>query len=134
MLELQKKKHVYVLASHSHFYMDRLFDDIRLDIVCRDGLLEQQAPYDILPPHLIPAPEHSRTLWLFAGHGEVNGEIDFDFKEVKESDVPGWCTETLPFCIPDWCFAHNSQHKDPYLRKPPTIVARRRPVVPSNAG
>jgi hypothetical protein len=115
LLKLHEKKNVYVLASHSHFYMDKLFDDQppghRLPgwIVGTAGAIRYP-----LPPHVDPGPGAQRDVYGYLlATVEPNGEIDFDFKEVKETDVPAEVRKRYPSALLGWCFAHNSQNKDP---------------------
>ena len=134
LLKLHEKKNVYVLASHSHFYMDKLFDDQpsghRLPgwIVGTAGAVRYP-----LPPHVDPGPGAQRDVYGYLlATVEPNGEIHFDFKEVKETDVPGWVRKRYSSAFPAWCFAHNSQNKDPISEETTNRCVG--PVVPSNAG
>jgi len=134
LLKLHEKKNVYVLASHSHFYMDKLFDGQpsghRLPgwIVGTAGAIRYR-----LPPNVDPGPGAQRDVYGYLlATVKPNGEIDFDFKEVKETDVPAWVRKRYPSAFPGWCFAHNSQNKDPISEETTNRCVN--PVVPSNAG
>jgi len=45
-----------------------------------------------------------------------DGTIQFSFQEVYESDVPLSVRQRYPEALVPWCFAHNSQNKDPIAR------------------
>lgn len=115
LLQLKKKKTVYVLASHSHFYLHKIFDrepaGHRLDgwIVGTAGAVR----YD-LPPGVEPGPGARRGVYGYLlGTVNPDGKIDFEFNEVNETNVPPEVLARYPAGFPNWCFAHNSQYKDP---------------------
>lgn len=134
LLKLREKKNVYVLASHSHFYLDKLFDgqppDHRLPgwIVGTAGAVRYP-----LPPNVDPGPGARRDVYGYLlATVKQNGEIDFDFKQVKETDIPSSVRKRFPASFPEWCFAHNSKNKDPISEETTNRCVG--PVVPSNAG
>jgi hypothetical protein len=112
LLRLQKRKPVYVLASHSHFYMERIFENLAPDrrlpgwIVGTAGAVRYK-----LPPH---APFNSKTDVYGYLLGTVNpdGTVQFEFQEVKESDVPDSVWQRFNPSLVPWCFAHNSANVD----------------------
>jgi hypothetical protein len=114
LVDLNKTKHVYVLASHSHFYMKGIFDNQppanRLDgwIVGTAGAVRYPLPTGIQPgPDALP--DHYGYLL-----GTVeNGNIRFEFHEVRESDIPQTARQQYPQTLLSWCFAKNSQNQDP---------------------
>jgi hypothetical protein len=117
LVELQKKKHVYVLSSHSHFYLKGIFDAAaspeRLPgwIIGTAGAVR----YD-LPKNVKPGPSAQQDVYGYLlATVKQDGQIDFDFKEVKESDVPSEVRQRYPSSFPNWCFAHNAEHKDPVV-------------------
>jgi hypothetical protein len=119
LLEFQKKKHVYVLASHSHFYLKGIFDQHpdadRLPgwIVGTAGAVRYSLPDGI---NSGPSAREDTYGYLLATV-KKNGKIDFDFKEVKESDIPSEVRQRYPAAFANWCFAHNSQHIDPVVQE-----------------
>lgn len=119
LLEFQKKKHVYVLASHSHFYLKGIFDQHaaadRLPgwIVGTAGAVRYSLPDGINPS---PSAQEDTYGYLLATVKQ-NGEIDFNFKEIKESDIPSEVRQRYPAAFANWCFVHNSQHKDPVVQE-----------------
>jgi hypothetical protein len=114
LVEFKKTKNVYVLASHSHFYMKGIFDNqptgTRLDgwIVGTAGAVRYALPQGIQPsPDAIP----DRYGYLLGTVSE--GNIEFEFQEVGESDVPQNVRQQYSQTLVSWCFAKNSQNQDP---------------------
>ncbi|MFZ0417704.1 MAG: metallophosphoesterase [Candidatus Sulfotelmatobacter sp.] len=113
----ESRKPVYVLASHSHFYMENIFDTSKLKangarplpgwIVGTAGAVRYPLP--------LGAPQTAETDlygYLLATVSQ-DGTIDFSFQQVYESDVPPWVRQRYPEALVPWCFAHNSQNRDP---------------------
>jgi hypothetical protein len=113
------KKNVYVLASHSHFYMQGIFNidawpkERRLPgwIVGTAGAVRYQLPKD---PRGKPDDERTNVYGYLLGTVDQNGKIDFKFQEVKEADVPSGVSREYPATLVHWCFAHNSADIDPH--------------------
>ena len=115
LLELQKTKKVYVLASHSHFYMRGIFDNQpsgkRLQgwIVGTGGAIRYP-----LPPGTRPGADARTDVYGYLlGTVHASGNIDFAFQEVKESDVPSEVRQRYPPALIPWCFAKNSRNLEP---------------------
>jgi hypothetical protein len=114
LVDFQKTKNVYVLASHSHFYMKGIFDNQpetnRLNgwIVGTAGAVRYPLPTGTSPgPDAIP--DHYGVLL-----GTVkNGQIEFKFQEVAESDLPQDVRRQYPQSFISWCFAENSHNLNP---------------------
>jgi hypothetical protein len=112
LLKLQQTKPVYALASHSHFYMERIFGGLAPDrqlpgwIVGTAGAVRYK-----LPPN---APSTSRTdvYGYLLGTVSPDGTVRFDFEEVKQSDVPASVWQRFAPSLVPWCFAHNSANID----------------------
>jgi Calcineurin-like phosphoesterase len=112
LLKLQRTKPVYVLASHSHFYMERIFGGLAPDrqlpgwIVGTAGAVRYK-----LPPN---APPTSKTdvYGYLLGTVSPEGVIHFDFEEVKQTDVPASVWQHFAPSLVPWCFAHNSTNRD----------------------
>ena len=113
LLALQNKKPVYVLASHSHFYLSGLFDNHspneRLPgwIVGTAGAIRYK-----LPPSAPPGAKTDVYGYLAATVSR-DGKIQFEFQEIKEPDVPDDVRQRYPSWLVPWCFAHNSENIDP---------------------
>jgi hypothetical protein len=113
LLRFQDKKPVYVMASHSHFFMEGIFDNLlpnrRLPgwIVGTAGAVRYA-----LPPKSPPRAKQDVYGYLL-GTVQKTGVIQFEFQEVKEQDVPPSVWQRYPPGLVPWCFAHNSQNQDP---------------------
>jgi Calcineurin-like phosphoesterase len=113
----QSHKPVYVLASHSHFYMENIFDTPKLKadgaqplpgwIVGTGGAVRYPLPFG--------APPTAKTdvYGYLLATVSPDGTIQFSFKEVHESDIPQRVWQRYPDALVPWCFAHNSQNKEP---------------------
>lgn len=123
LLNFRNKTHknVYVLASHSHFVMDNIYAD-----ACRQGA-------DVLPGWIIGTAgavryrlptEHSsaKTVmtdvygYLLATVAE-DDTIQFEFKQVNQSDVPASTVKEFTADQVKWCF---EQNKSPFVVGGPT--------------
>ena len=109
-------KPVYVLASHSHFYMENIFDTPALKrngdkplpgwIVGTAGAMRYKLPAGA------PSSAKQDIYGYLLGTVSSDGTIRFSFKEVHESDVPQYVRQRYPATLVPWCFAHNSQTAD----------------------
>jgi hypothetical protein len=43
----------------------------------------------------------------------ADGTIRFSFEEIHESDIPQYVRQRYPATLVPWCFAHNSQNREP---------------------
>lgn len=110
----ESHKHVYVIASHSHFFMDGTFntDYWRMNggvlpgwIVGTAGAVRYK-----LPPEAKDARAAETNVYGFLlGTAKEGGEIDFAFQHVKESDVPDSVVKRYNQDFVHWCFANNSK-------------------------
>jgi hypothetical protein len=114
LVEFNKTKHVYLLASHSRFYMKGIFDDqplaTHLDgwIIGTAGAVRYP-----LPPGTQPGPDAITDHYGYLLGTVQNGDVRFEFQEVRESDVPQATRQQFPPALTSWCFAKNSQNQDP---------------------
>lgn len=110
----QTGKPVYVLASHSHFYMDNIFDTDKLTgnkarrplygwIVGTAGAVRYQLPGHARPDAM------TDVYGYLLGTVSSEGQIQFSFQPVHETDVPQVVRERYTNAMIPWCFAHNSQ-------------------------
>lgn len=113
LLGLQKRKPVYLLASHSHFYMSNIFDnhlpDQRLPgwIVGTAGAVRYSLPTN-------PPPGSTTDVYGYLlGTVSQDGRVRFEFEQVSEAVVPDDVRQRYPPWLVPWCFAHNSQNIDP---------------------
>jgi len=133
LTDLQKTKKVYVLASHSHFYMRGIFDnqppEKRLEgwIVGTGGAVRYALPEGTQPELNAKSDVYGYLL----GTVQAGGNIDFAFQEVKESDVPNQVRQRYPSTLIPWCFAKNSRNLEPNAEETNRCIA---PASPSPAG
>ena len=111
-LHARSKKRVYLLASHSHFFMDKVFETPTW-----------QEHAQVLPGWIVgtagavryPLPENSNTArqaltgvyGFLVGTVDADGAIQFDFKQLKLSDLLNAKARTEPEDLIRWCFAKN---------------------------
>ena len=113
LVQLKKTKNVYVLASHSHFYLKGIFDNQplanRLDgwIVGTAGAVRYP-----LPQGTAPDPDAIQDHYGYLLGTVENGNVRFEFQEVTESDIPQAARQQYPQALISWCFAKNSQNLD----------------------
>ena len=115
LVEFQKTKKVYVLASHSHFYMKGIFDNQpagnRLNgwIVGTAGAVRYT-----LPSGTQAGPDTKTDVYGYLlGTVQQNGDIDFKFQQVVESDIPVEVRYQYPPALISWCYAKNSRNQEP---------------------
>jgi hypothetical protein len=116
LFTFNKKKPVYVLASHSHIYLERIFET---DKLTQDGAITPLPGWIVGTAGAVRykrpkgAPPMPDVYGYLVGTVDANGKIDFQFKEVKEADVSQTVRQRYPAGFVSWCFAHNSQNADP---------------------
>ncbi len=103
------KKHVYTLASHSHFYMSGIFDSDYWR--ANGGVLPgwivgtAGAVRYALPPGAARAKEAQTKIYGFLlAKVRADGSIDFQFQEIKQKDIPDkvqhrYTPEFVGFCF-----------------------------------
>jgi hypothetical protein len=118
LLKARKEAHknVYVLASHSHYYMDGIFNTkywrghggvLPGWIVGTAGAVRYT-----LPSHAASARAARTNVYGFlTGTVNPDGQIEFKFHELKESDVPGDVVQRYTPDFVHWCFTENSEAK-----------------------
>ncbi len=108
----ESHKHVYVLASHSHYYMDEIFNTEYWKshggvlpgwIVGTAGAVRYALPPNSSPGALV------NVYGSLLGTVQPNGEINFEFERIDEKDVPSSVTARYGKDFVHWCFAENSQ-------------------------
>ncbi len=108
------KKHVYLLASHSHYYMDGIFNTEWWRThggVLPGWIVGTAGAYRYaLPPGWKDAKSAETNVY---GHllGTVapDGSVKFDFQRIVESDVPAPVVARYKSDFVHWCFAENHQ-------------------------
>jgi len=109
----QTKKRVYILASHSHFYMSGIFDSDywRVNggvlpgwIIGTGGAMRYP-----LPPQASRAQEAKQKEYGYLlATVHPDGTIDFNFHEIKRSDVPPAVAQKYTPEFTDYCFNENT--------------------------
>jgi hypothetical protein len=119
LLKLQNEAHkkVYALASHSHFFMEDIFNTqywrsnggvLPGWIVGTGGAVRYALP----EPNSAKAAKTNVYGYLLATVNPANqppGTITFEFKQVDEKDVPPAIVHGYTQEFVHWCFANNSQ-------------------------
>jgi hypothetical protein len=125
LLDAQSKgKHVYILASHSHYYADNIYgtDYWRTHGGMVPGWIVGTAGAHryTLPDSVIAGP-HARTsvygYLLATAHlgGAADGIVDFTFIELHPDQVPEAVQKRFDNGFVAWCFANN---RDPDYKAP----------------
>jgi hypothetical protein len=109
-------KRVYVLASHSHYYMDGIFNTAYWKqnggvlpgwIVGTAGAVRYPLPPNTSDAHGALV----NTYGSLVGTVQLSGEINFQFEKIEESDVPETVVGRYGREFVHWCFAENSRAK-----------------------
>jgi len=119
LLKLQSEAHkkVYVLASHSHFYMEDIFNTQywRSNGGILEGWIVGTAGAQ---RYALPEPNSARVaktnvygylLGTPNPAGKAPGTIQFEFKEINEQDVPQAIVHGFSQEFVHWCFAENTK-------------------------
>ena len=109
----QAHKRVYVLASHSHYFMDGIFntDYWRANGGVLPGWIigTAGAVRYALPKSAADAKAAQTNVYGFLlAEVKASGEIQFTFKRLQESDVPAAVVDRYKPEFVHWCFAENS--------------------------
>jgi hypothetical protein len=110
-------KPIYVLASHSHFYLANIFETAK-----RKESGEKPLPGWIagtagaerypLPDGVSPSPTAiPDTYGYLLGTVAADGTIAFAFQPLTQSDVPPMVKQRYPADFIPWCFDKNSRNK-----------------------
>ena len=109
-------KRVYVLASHSHYYMDGIFNTAYWKqnggvlpgwIVGTAGAVRYPLPPNTSDAH----GAFVNTYGSLVGTVQTSGEINFEFEKIEENDVPETVIGRYGREFVHWCFAENSRAK-----------------------
>src|ERR1051326_3959223 len=122
LLSFQKSKPVYVLASHSHYYMQGIFNTRPRAERLQGWIVGTAGAVRYSLPKASAKPDHAQTnvYGYLLGTVDRNGRIEFRFQEVKQTEVPSSTRKLYPEKLVNWCFAHNSMDLDP--RAPETTT------------
>jgi len=109
-----RNKRVYVLASHSHYYMDGIFNT---DYWMKNGGVLQGYIVGTAGAQLYAPPPNSadahgslfNTYGSLVGTVQPSGEINFEFQKIQESDIPASVNSRYGKEFVHWCFTQNTQ-------------------------
>jgi len=104
------KKNVYVLASHSHFVLNNIYAT-----AChpKDEVLDgwimgsAGAVWYLLPEHAASTVAKDQIYGYLLGTVAPDGAITFEFRQVKEGDVPDSVITQFTRPQVNWCFVNN---------------------------
>jgi hypothetical protein len=113
LLKLQRAsgKHVYVLASHSHFVMSNVYatacrtpqDVLPGWIVGTAGAVRYRLPKDLAGSEVHQTDVYGYVLATVAD----DGNIQFEFKQINPSDIPAATVKEFGQPVVDACFSDN---------------------------
>lgn len=115
LLKAQNEGHkrVYVLASHSHFFMDGIFNTeywrtnggvLPGWIVGTGGAVRYKLPEDRAGARAA----ETNVYGFLLGSVKADREIDFALQHVREPDIPDSVVQRFTPAFVHWCFAENS--------------------------
>ena len=109
-----RHKYVYVLQSHSHYYMDGIFntDYWRQNGGVLPGWIVGTAGAQryALPPGTSDAHGAASNVYgSVLATVKPSGEISFEFEKLEENDIPAAVTSRYGRDFVHWCFAENTQ-------------------------
>ncbi len=117
LLSVPKSKNVYVLASHSHYFMEDIFNTAYRDkpegrlqgwIIGTGGA--RRYP---LPALFTRAKEAKTYVYGYLlGSVDASGEVKFQFKELTETDIPKYVVQRYPDGFVHKCFIGNREDSE----------------------
>ena len=123
LLNLQNEapeRHVYVLASHSHYFMDGIFkanakppaDRLRGWIVGTAGAVRYKLP----PDSDLNNYAETDVYGYLVGTVDRDGNVQFEFQHLTEADVPAEVRQRYQAVFVTWCFERNSENREPGVK------------------
>jgi hypothetical protein len=112
----QTKKNVYILASHSHFYMSGIFHteyrkshggELPGWIVGTAGAVRYSLPDD----SMLADDARTKIYGYLVGTVHADGKIDFKFEDIKRSDIPAAINQRYTPEFVNFCFEKNTAFK-----------------------
>ena len=105
-------KRVYVLASHSHFYMDNIFEtpDWKDKVLPGWIIGTAGAQRYKLPPETTPA-QHAQTnvYGYMIATVTPDGAVSFEFQRLSLDDLRAISGKAYPDPLIRWCYENNHQ-------------------------
>lgn len=117
------KKFVYVLASHSHFFMQDVFESEYWEnskyggtvlpgwIVGTAGAKRYQLPAELSPDLLAKTKAKTHVYGYLLATVHKDGMIDFDFHDLEQKDVPTDVSSRFGVDFVNFCFNENSDDR-----------------------
>ncbi len=109
-------KNVYLLASHSHFVMDKAFntachkgDELPGWIIGSAGAVRYRLPMDRDLSNFAKTDVYGYLLGTVA----PDGSVSFEFKEIREDDIPAGVVNEFSGDLVKWCFEQNKSDYEP---------------------
>lgn len=120
LLKLQNEAHknVYIMASHSHYYMEDIFNTpywrghggvLPGWIIGTAGAHRYPVPKNT--PNVVKENTYGYLLGTVNPPGKPAGSIQFVFKEIDENDIPADVIKHYSPEFVHWCFVSNSDVK-----------------------
>jgi hypothetical protein len=107
----EPEKHVFVLASHSHYFMDGIFKTDKTPVPDRlHGWIVGTAGavrYGLPPDSYLSNFAETDIYGYLVGTVDANGNVDFQFQHLAEGDIPPDVRKRYQPTFVNWCFAHN---------------------------
>jgi len=115
-LQDTKHKNVYILASHSHYFMDGIFNTPYWQtlgsvlpgwIIGTAGAVRYRLPQGA--PKTAQTDVYGYLLGTVNPQGQPPGTIDLQFKQIQRRDVPKEVVDRSTSAVVDWCFTNNKK-------------------------
>ena len=109
-------KRVYVLSSHSHYYMDGIYNTVYWKqhggvlpgwIIGTGGAVRYELPLQASNANVALTNVYGSLL----GTVQPGGEIRFEFQKLAETDIPAPVMSRYGRDFVHWCFVENTQAK-----------------------
>ncbi len=111
-------KHIYLLASHSHFYMANTFNTEY--VKSHGGVLPGwiigtagAVRYSLPPAYRNASAAETNVYGYLLASVHPDGTINFDFHRLEETDIPATVVERYKPDFVRWCFLKNSAAQEP---------------------
>jgi hypothetical protein len=122
-------KRVYVLASHSHFFMDGVYNTeywrqnggvLPGWIVGTAGAVRYPLPEKWKDAQQAMTKVYGYLVATVNPEDQKNGAIRFEFQQIEKQHVPAAVAERFTPAFADWCFNENVQAQNDHAKPGPT--------------
>jgi Calcineurin-like phosphoesterase len=115
LLDLQKKRKVYVLASHSHYYMEDTFNTPYWRSnggILPGWIVGTAGAHRYALPEPNPAKVAKTNVYGYLlGTVNPSGAIQFEYRQFDEKDIPATIVQRYSQDFVHWCFVDNTDVK-----------------------